>query len=363
LASEEFADGSGLDWYEYGLREYDAQIGRFFRLDPLTDAFPWWTPYQYAGCEPIANTDLDGAEPNPVNNDSTIPASGPPIKSNLQANPYQYESPRGYSFITPANHGNYYYTQGEVYSKVGSGVKPITSWSHENIMRYSGEQTGFNAMFGFMFGFGNAAMETVSTMYNAYQITNGNIREDQLRFMMNIQTTWDQGKEVVPSFAPAGIFHNFMKSKASTMLYGSAFDKGAVGGETSFNGAMIALPYGLKGLGGLGASRTMSAGEVIVAEGRGAGLNVLSKSEMLRIENAATRINKPITVVGSRARGTAGAYSDWDYVIDGLNSKSWSKIKNSLPGSRSILDNTPRNIDIFKGPVNRNLSHITIHPR
>jgi RHS repeat-associated protein len=90
---------------------------------------------------------------------------------------------------------------------------------------------------------------------------------------------------------------------------------------------------------------------------------VLSKAELLRIENAATRINKPITVVGSRASGKAGAYSDWDYVIEGLNSKSWSKIKNSLPGSRSILDNTPRNIDIFKGPVNPNLPHITIYPR
>jgi hypothetical protein len=83
----------------------------------------------------------------------------------------------------------------------------------------------------------------------------------------------------------------------------------------------------------------------------------------MRIENAATRIKKPITVVGSRAEGSAGAYSDWDYVIEGLNSKGWSKIKNSLPGSRSILDNTPRNIDIFKGPLNPNLPHIIIYPR
>lgn len=93
------------------------------------------------------------------------------------------------------------------------------------------------------------------------------------------------------------------------------------------------------------------------------GKSVLSAGELARIENAATRINKPITVVGSRASGKAGAYSDWDYVIEGLNSKNWSKIKNSLPGSRSILDNTPRNIDIFKGPVNPNLPHITINPR
>jgi RHS repeat-associated protein len=91
--------------------------------------------------------------------------------------------------------------------------------------------------------------------------------------------------------------------------------------------------------------------------------NVLSKSDYLRIENAATRINKPITVVGSRASGTAKAYSDWDYVIPGLNSRKWSSIKNSLPGARSVLDNTPRNIDIFKGPLDVTKPHIIINPQ
>lgn len=67
--------------------------------------------------------------------------------------------------------------------------------------------------------------------------------------------------------------------------------------------------------------------------------------------------------MGSRPKGTAGAYSDWDYVIPGLNSKNWSTIKNSLPGSRSILDNTPRNIDIFKGPLDVTKPHIIINPR
>ncbi|WP_448824528.1 hypothetical protein [Capnocytophaga ochracea] len=91
--------------------------------------------------------------------------------------------------------------------------------------------------------------------------------------------------------------------------------------------------------------------------------NLLSHGDYLRIQNAATRIRKPITVVGSRASGKAGAYSDWDYVIEGLNRKSWSKIKNSLPGSRSLLDNTPRNIDIFKGSVDTSKPYITIYPR
>jgi len=93
------------------------------------------------------------------------------------------------------------------------------------------------------------------------------------------------------------------------------------------------------------------------------GMNVLSEGELLRIENAATRIGKPITVVGSRAAGTAGAYSDWDYVIPGLSSKNWSTIKNSLPGSRSVFDNIPRNIDIFKNPVDITKPHIIINPR
>ncbi len=92
--------------------------------------------------------------------------------------------------------------------------------------------------------------------------------------------------------------------------------------------------------------------------------SILTSSEFLRIENAATRIGKPINVVGSRANGTANAYSDWDYVIEkGINSKDWSKIKNSLPGSRSTLDNIPRNIDIFTGTVDKTKPFLTIPPR
>jgi len=47
----------------------------------------------------------------------------------------------------------------------------------------------------------------------------------------------------------------------------------------------------------------------------------------------------------------------------GLNSRNWSKIKNSIPGAKSTIDNTPRNIDIFTGSVNKSKPHITINPR
>lgn len=59
---------------------------------------------------------------------------------------------------------------------------------------------------------------------------------------------------------------------------------------------------------------------------------VLTQGEIKRIGNAATRINKPITVVGSRASGTAGAYSDWDYVLPNINRKLFNKIKILYPG-------------------------------
>jgi RHS repeat-associated protein len=59
---KELIDDADLNWYDYGFRSYDAQIGRFPQLDPLTDDYPELTPYQYASCDPIANIDIDGLE-------------------------------------------------------------------------------------------------------------------------------------------------------------------------------------------------------------------------------------------------------------------------------------------------------------
>lgn len=59
---KELIDDADLNWYDYGFRNYDPQIGRFPQLDPLTDEYPELTPYQYASNEPITNIDLDGLE-------------------------------------------------------------------------------------------------------------------------------------------------------------------------------------------------------------------------------------------------------------------------------------------------------------
>jgi RHS repeat-associated protein len=48
--------------YDYGFRIYNAGIGKFLRVDPLTQAYPELTPYQFASNTPIAAIDIDGLE-------------------------------------------------------------------------------------------------------------------------------------------------------------------------------------------------------------------------------------------------------------------------------------------------------------
>ena len=64
-SDEVYGDGNV---YDYGFRIYNPRLGRFLSTDPLTNSYPWYTPYQFAGNMPIVAIDLDGLEEYVVTN-------------------------------------------------------------------------------------------------------------------------------------------------------------------------------------------------------------------------------------------------------------------------------------------------------
>ncbi|SEN89599.1 RHS repeat-associated core domain-containing protein [Chitinophaga rupis] len=65
LQSEEFRDGSGLEWFDFNARTYDQQLGRFMQIDPWIEVGTqeMLTPYQFSGNNPIRYNDPDGKCP------------------------------------------------------------------------------------------------------------------------------------------------------------------------------------------------------------------------------------------------------------------------------------------------------------
>jgi RHS repeat-associated protein len=85
--------GGGGSTYDYGFRIYNPQIARFLSVDPLSESFPYFSPYQFAGLDPIKYIDLDGLERAYID-----PGSGMVIPA---SDFFQHTPPPGSVYVTP----------------------------------------------------------------------------------------------------------------------------------------------------------------------------------------------------------------------------------------------------------------------
>jgi uncharacterized protein RhaS with RHS repeats len=84
------------------MRIYNPSLGRFLSTDPVGMAFPWWTPYQFAGNMPIWAIDMDGLQPMVRRGDyfyTTTKIGNKSFKVRLNINnQQQIEIRRGFSY-------------------------------------------------------------------------------------------------------------------------------------------------------------------------------------------------------------------------------------------------------------------------
>jgi RHS repeat-associated protein len=59
---QEFSNGSGLEWLDFGSRMYDNQIGRWITQDPMAGKYFSSTPYNYVDGNPVVRNDPNGED-------------------------------------------------------------------------------------------------------------------------------------------------------------------------------------------------------------------------------------------------------------------------------------------------------------
>ena len=63
---KELQTAAGTDYLDYGFRQYDQTIARWFNIDPKAEKYLTLTPYSYCAGNPINIVDIDGAANSPI---------------------------------------------------------------------------------------------------------------------------------------------------------------------------------------------------------------------------------------------------------------------------------------------------------
>lgn len=75
---KEEQDELGLQWMDFGARNYDKWLGRWMNVDPLSEIAPDKTPYHFVSNNPINRIDPNGLTDYKVNSDGEVSQVGDP---------------------------------------------------------------------------------------------------------------------------------------------------------------------------------------------------------------------------------------------------------------------------------------------
>ena len=59
---KEFNEDLGINWYDFGARNYEASLGRWMNVDPLADNYESFSPYNFVANNPLIYYDPDGRQ-------------------------------------------------------------------------------------------------------------------------------------------------------------------------------------------------------------------------------------------------------------------------------------------------------------
>jgi Metallopeptidase toxin 3 len=197
------------------MRIYDPRLGRFLSVDPIAAEYPWYTPYQFAGNNPIYYVDVNGEYKYPAELAAeyfkNYPALTNYLMNNVQSDIMKSETIK-LAFLK--------YTDGNLTS---DKLIEATTWNSGPIIKIVDHPGGENA-----FG-GEGANGKYWASTNTIEINTA--FATQLERVLNSKYANDEAKQ-------AAIFSLFVTLVHETTHYGDYLDgkqsEGEVGADLSF---------------------------------------------------------------------------------------------------------------------------------